>query len=105
MDNKSKLDALQVQASIDRRQLVNGFYKLRDDLDPKVLTNYVMSKGRSLVTGALPDAPRTFSWLGRNPRLSLVIAKGLLGMTKTKNRLLRNVALGLATWFITKRFR
>ncbi|AEP37076.1 hypothetical protein KUM_1055 [Taylorella asinigenitalis 14/45] len=105
MDNKAKLEALAVQANIDRRQVVNGFYKLRDNLDPEVIADYVMARGRNLVSSALPDASGAFSWLGRNPRISVGIAKGLLNLAKTKNRLLRTVALGVASWFISKRFK
>lgn len=103
--NKHKKEALIAKASLERKALHTQWQVVRETTRPAAVRSELVRLGTEKVYRALPDAAGAFSLLQRYPTLSVRLAKTLLAVATSSNRYVKPVALGLASWYIYKRFK
>lgn len=97
--------ALLAKAIIERQEMYMQWQSLKHSAQPESIKSELVQLGAEKITNALPNASSVFSALERYPYASLRIARTLLSASTSSNRFLKPIALGLASWFILKRFK
>ncbi len=96
--------ALMAKAEIERQTVYLQWQKLKNSSRPEALKSELVQLGTDKLVQALPNAAGVFSLLEKYPYLSVRVAKTLLSLTTSRHRLIKPIAIGLASWFIAKRF-
>ena len=97
--------ALMAKAAIERETARLQWQRVKQASRPEALKSELVQFGSDKLTQALPNASGLFSLLEKYPYISLRVAKSLLSLTTSRHRLLKPIAIGLASWFIANRFR
>ena len=97
--------ALMAKAAIERQTVYLQWQKLKSSSRPEALKSELVQFGTNKLVQAMPNASGLFALLEKYPYISLRVAKTLLSLSTSRHRLIKPIAIGLASWFIAKRFR
>lgn len=100
-----QLQALVLNAQLERIQLKKDLQKLAQHASPEALSSRLVGAGSQALADVLPSMPTFFNFLRKYPGLSVSIAKTLLRTASSSNKWVAAIALGLSSWFVYHRFQ
>ena len=97
--------ALMAKAAVERQTVYLQWQRLKSSSRPEALKSELVQFSADKISQALPSATGMFALLEKYPFASVRVAKTLLALTASRHHLVKPIALGLASWFIVKRFK